>query len=115
MKIAIIRIHGQVGLNRDVKETLYRLKIRRKYACAVFENPTKEQMGMIERVRDFVTFGEIDEATYKELREKRPTKIENFFRLHPPRGGIETKKHAGVGKGVLGKNDKINELIMRML
>ena len=39
-----------------------------------------------------------------------------FFRLHPPRKGIESKKHFGVGKGVLGDNGKeINKLITRML
>jgi len=36
--------------------------------------------------------------------------------LHPPRKGIESKKHFGVGKGVLGDNkEKINELLERML
>ena len=71
---------------------------------------------MINKVRDFVAFGEIDNETHKKLLEKRKTKIENFFRLHPPRGGIESKKHFGVGKGVLGDNkNKINELIGRML
>ena len=41
--------------------------------------------------------------------------LKPFFRLHPPRGGIESKKHSGVGKGVLGENKKINDLIRRML
>ena len=132
MNIAVIRIHGQVGLNRDVKETLDRLKIRRKYACVVLENPKKEQIGMIEKVRDFVAFGEINKETYEELKKIRgkikkseifsssskdgERKIKAFFRLHPQRKGIESKKHFGVGKGVLGNNkDKINELIRRML
>jgi len=36
--------------------------------------------------------------------------------IHPPRKGIESKKHFGVGKGVLGNNKKeINKLIERML
>ena len=42
--------------------------------------------------------------------------LKPFFRLHPPRGGIESKKHFGVGKGVLGDNKKnINTLVKRML
>ena len=37
-----------------------------------------------------------------------------FFRLHPPRGGINAKIH--FPKGVLGNNkEKINDLIKRML
>ena len=119
MKIAVIRIHGQVGLNKKIKETLHRLRIRRKYSCVVLE-PTKENLGMIKKVQDFVAFGEIDEETYKELIEKRGKKIDGklkpFFRLHPPRKGIDAKKHFGVKKGVLGNNkDKINDLIKRML
>jgi len=113
--IAIIRIVGQVGLRKEIVETLNRLRIRRKFSCVVL-NPTSEQMGMIKKVADFVAYGEIDETTHKKLVEKRKTTTKNFFRLHPPRKGIESKKHFGVGKGVLGNHkDKINELIERML
>ena len=114
--ICIIRIHGQIGLRKEVAETLNRLRLRRKYACIVLEKPTKEQLGMIKNVKDFVAFGEINDEIYKKLVEKRKTKIKNFFRLHPPRKGIESKKHFGIGKGVLGNHkEKINELVERML
>ncbi|MDP2628613.1 MAG: uL30 family ribosomal protein [Nanoarchaeota archaeon] len=117
MNIAVIRIAGQVGIRKDIAETFDRLRLRRKYSCVVLEE-TKENLGMIKKVKDFVAFGEIDDSTYKELTEKRKTKIKNFFRLHPPRGGIDSKKHFGEkrGKGVLGNNkEKINDLIRRML
>ena len=114
--IAIIRIRGQVGLNKDIAETLYRLRLRKKYTCVVLESPNKEQIGMIEKVKNFVAYGDIDEETYKKLVEARGGRTKNFFRLHPPRKGIESKKHFGVGKGVLGDNkEKINELLERML
>ncbi len=114
--IAIIRIRGQVGLNRKIVDTLYRLRLRKKYTCVVLENPTKEDLGMLEKVKNFVAYGELDEATYKKLVEARAGKIKNFFRLHPPRKGIESKKHFGVGKGVLGNHGKeINKLLERML
>lgn len=119
-KIAVIRITGKIGLKRPIAETLHRLRLRRKYACVVFDEPTKIDLGMLKRVQDFVAFGEIDDATYKELVEKRGRKdwdgkLKPFFRLHPPRGGAETKKHFGVGKGILGSNKKMNELVGRML
>ncbi len=114
MKTAVIRITGEIGLRKDVVETLNRLRLRKKYSCVVFEDPAKEQLGMINKVRDFVAFGDIDEKTYKKLQEKRKTKIKNFFRLHPPRGGIKTKLH--FPRGVLGNHrEEINELIERML
>lgn len=121
-KIAVIRIKGMIGLRKPIVETLYRLRLRKKYVCIVIED-TKENLGMINRVRDFVAFGEISDETYKKLVEKRGLKdpnnkeqIKPYFRLHPPRKGIDSKKHFGVGKGVLGNNkEKINDLIMRML
>jgi len=134
--IAVIRIKGQVGIKRPVKETLNRLRLRRKYACVVFETPSNEILGMVKKMKDFVAFGEISEETYKELVEKRGKKdmqgtkspmssaeassnerrkLKPFFRLHPPRKGIESKKHFGVGKGVLGNNKKMDELVRRML
>ena len=42
--------------------------------------------------------------------------LKPFFRLHSPRGGINSKAHFPVRKGVLGDNkEKINELVKRML
>ena len=118
--IAVIRIKGQVGIRRKVKETLNRLRLRHKYVCVVFENPSEEVLGMVKSVKDFVAFGEISEETYKKLVDARGKKgkdgeLKPFFRLHPPRKGIESKKHFGVGKGVLGDNKKMNELVGRML
>ena len=119
--ICLIRIRGQIGLKSNINETLYRLRLRKKYSCVVLIKPTKEQLGMIKKVIDFVAYGEIDEEMYKELVKKRGKKDEKgklkpFFRLHPPRKGIEAKKHFGVGKGVLGNHGKeINKLLGRML
>lgn len=114
--IAVIRIHGKVGLKKDVDETLKRLNLRNKYSCIVLENPTKEQVGMVKKVRDFVAYGKINDETFEKLKKKRKEKGKSFFRLHPPRGGIKSKIHFGKGKGVLGDNkEKINDLIERML
>ncbi len=111
--ICVIRITGRVKLNKKIKESLDRLKLGKKYSCVVLE-PTKDNIGMVSSVKNFVAFGEINDDTYKQLLEKRKTKIKNFFRLHPPRGGINSKLH--FPKGVLGDNkDKINELVKRML
>lgn len=140
--IAIIRIKGMVKRKVAVSETLYRLRLRRKYSCVVLPNPTKEQIGMLKSVKDFVAYGEISPETLSKLIEVRGQLVDKnkatdlkkvaeelangkkyeelnlkpFFRLHPARKGIDTKKHFGVDKGVLGNNkDKINQLIERML
>ena len=128
-----------VNRNGDIEETLFRLKLRRKYACTLI-NETKENLGMIKKVRSFVAYGKIDKETLLELVKKRGQPVEKskkidaekvvehliknknfentgikpFFRLHPARGGISSKQH--FPKGVLGDHgDKINDLIRRML
>ena len=118
--IAVVRIAGRVKLRKDVIENFQRIGIKRKYSCAVFLNPTPEQMGMVIKAKDLVAYGEINKETYEELvkaRGRKTAKKETgkvLFRLHPPRGGINTKKH--FPKGILGNNkEKINDLIRRML
>jgi len=139
--IAIIRITGQINLTERAKETLSRLRLRKKYKCVVVrEKP--ETMGMIKKVRNFIAYGKIDKATFVELINKRGKVLDNkkidaekiadefinsktdkklsefgikpFFSLHPARGGIKSKLH--YPRGVLGNHkDKINDLIKRML
>jgi len=116
--IALIRIRGQVGLKKNVKETLNRLRIRKKYSCVVLEKLNKSQRGMIKSVRNFISYGEISKETHKKLIEQRGKKdkegnLKPFFRLHPARGGMNTKLHYPLG--VLGENKEMDKLIRRML
>ncbi len=114
--IALIRISGQVNLNKDIKETLERLNLRKKYHCFVINNPTDIEKGMIKKVKEFIAYGEINEETYEKLKKARGYQGERYFRLGPPRKGIDSKKPFGFKKGVLGDNkEKINELILRMI
>ncbi|MDD5192311.1 MAG: uL30 family ribosomal protein [Candidatus Nanoarchaeia archaeon] len=115
--IVIIRISGMVKINRFIEDTLYRMRLRRKYACVVIK-PTKDILGMLEKVRHYVAYGEINKETYEKLLKARGKKVDGklkpFFRLHPPRGGIVSKRPYNLG-GVLGPNKEINELVERML
>lgn len=114
--IAIIRIKGQVKVREEILETLKRLNLNKKYSCVVLEKPTKEQLGMLKKVENFVAYGEISPETYKKLVEVRGKKSKNVFHLSPPRKGIDSKLHFGIKKGVLGNNGKeIDKLIERML
>ena len=115
--IAIIRISGMVKVPKDIENALYRLRLRKKYACVVVK-PTKDILGMIKKVKYYVAYGEIDKETYDKLVKARGKKVDGklkpFFRLHPPRGGIKSKLQ--YPKGVLGNNKQdINKLIGRML
>ena len=65
-KFAVVLIRGLIGINKDIKKTLYLLKLRKKHVCIVIEN-NESNRGMLKKAKDYITYGEIDEKTLKEL------------------------------------------------
>ncbi len=115
--LAVIRIRGVTGIKHDIKQTLDMLNLHRKNNCVVIPK-TDVYLGMLAKVKDFTTFGTIDDDTYKILVEKRGKEEQKFFRLHPPRKGYARKgiKTPFSMGGALGdRKEKINELIIRMI
>jgi large subunit ribosomal protein L30 len=143
--IIAIRISGLVEIPQKVNEALFRLRLRRKYTSTLLL-PTKENLTLLKKLRNTIAYGIIDEKTLEHLISKRGQSIDKkklnagtlateilnqekknklnlaalglkpFFRLHPPIGGIDTKVHFPIRKGVLGDNgEKINDLVRRML
>ncbi|MEK6905231.1 MAG: uL30 family ribosomal protein [Nanoarchaeota archaeon] len=120
-----------VKVVKPVKETLMMLNLNRKNHCVVIED-TPTYNGMLFKVKDYITWGEIDEATFAELVHKRGQlsdgrgksveingkKYKRHFALNPPlkgfgRKGIKTSFKVGGGLGYRG--EKINDLVKRML
>ncbi|MFA6023196.1 MAG: uL30 family ribosomal protein [Candidatus Pacearchaeota archaeon] len=137
--ITLIRIAGQVNRTQDIEETLTRLRLGKKYTCTLVDE-TPETLGMIRKVRSFISYGKIEKNDLVELITKRGklidktkkidaekvaemilknksfegTGIKPFFGLHPARGGIETRQH--YPQGVLGDNKEgFVKLLRRML
>ena len=116
---AVIRISGMVKVPKDIEDALYRLKLRRKYSCVLIDTSNESLAGLLKKVRFHVAYGEISKETQDKLIKERGKKdkegkLKPFFRLHPPRKGINSKLQ--YPKGVLGNNKKdINKLIERML
>jgi len=131
-KIAAIRIRGVTGVRGDIADTMDLLRLYRKNFCVVLES-SPGVLGMVKKAKDYITYGELDDETYKLLVEKRGEpapenpkyfaehlgkKLKPFFRLSPPRGGFERGgiKYSFKEKGVLGyRGAAINSLIRRML
>jgi large subunit ribosomal protein L30 len=140
-QIAIIRIRGLIKVHRDVKKTLDQLRLYKKNCCIVIPND-KTYQGMIAKVKDYTTWGEIDDSTYDLVIDKKGEeykgritdgkqkikynhfldikgkKMKKFFRLNSPkkgygRKGIKVPFNSGGALGYRGK--KINELIKRMI
>jgi large subunit ribosomal protein L30 len=121
-RLAILLVRGFLHVNRDIRLTLYSLRLKQKNACTVVENTPRLKAAAV-KCKDYVTYGEISEDTYNELVDKRGKKdaegvLKKYFLLHPPRGGFERKgiKAPFTSGGVLGyRGDKMNELLRKML
>lgn len=117
-KIAVILVRGLIGIRHDIKETLFYLNLRKKHACAIVED-TPVIRGMLKKIQDYTTFGEVSDEVLAELVSKRrkDSDKEVFF-LAPPKGGFERKgiKKSFVVGGALGdRAEAINELLLKMM
>ena len=139
-RLAVICIRGNVDTPQKVIDTLHMLNLRRKNHCTIIPD-TLVFKGMLNKVKDVVTWGEIDAETFDEMVKVRGElfsgrttdfkqkysyrmldvkgkKYKNYFRLSPPRKGFERKgiKVSFNAGGALGyRGSKINDLIKRML
>ncbi len=116
-KIAVVRVRGDVDIRRDIRDTLKMLNLK-KVNWATIIDPTPTYMGMVQKAKDFITWGEIDEETLTALIEKwgrgagdrrlgkkeaaefskkfiagettfRKAGLKPYFKLHPPSRGYE--------------------------
>lgn len=69
-QIAIVRIRGQINVPKKIKDTLNMIRLYKKNTCVIIPN-TKNYNGMIQKIKDYVTWGEVDSKTLKLLLEKR--------------------------------------------
>ncbi len=69
-KIAVVLIRGTVNTHPDVRKTLELLRLLKKNACVVIDD-NEVNRGMVQRVKDYVTYGLVDEKFYTEMIAKR--------------------------------------------
>lgn len=124
-KIAVIRIKGLTKTSKEKQDSLNMLRLyRRNYCVVIDKNPSV--LGMIKKIGSYITWGEINGETLKELVAKRGEKTKKqgkelakpFFRLSPPKGGFERKgikTPFSIGGAAGYRGEKINDLIRRML
>ena len=113
MKLAVIRIRGEVRIVTEVHDTLEMLRLNKKNNCVIVED-TPSVMGMLRFVESFITWGPVDEKTLVELKKKG----EKVMKLSCPRKGygrkgikMPYKLHGAYGN----REEKINDLLTRMM
>ena len=113
MKLAIVRIRGDVKVLGQISDALKILGLKKKNHCVIVEDGPSIQ-GTLRKVEPLVTWGNVDEKTISALQKKG----EKVFRLGPPRKGYGRKgvKMPFKLSGAYGnRGEKINDLIMRMV
>ncbi len=67
---AVIRVRGRTGVRWDIADTLKMLNLTRINHCVLIPD-TPAYRGMLQKVKDYVTWGEIDEETLAKLIRSR--------------------------------------------
>lgn len=114
---AIIRIRGRVDVPPDVKYTLKLLRLHKKFHLVIYPADQPGLQGMLQKVKDWVTWGEIDYDTLVELLRRRGRTIGNkpltdkFINEQFSRYGIIGGIH-GLAKALIEGRVKLHKLEM---
>ncbi|MEM1657672.1 MAG: 50S ribosomal protein L30 [Candidatus Jordarchaeales archaeon] len=68
--LVVIRIRGDVGVRKEIRDTLKMLRLH-KVNHAIIVPKTPSFQGMLQKVKDYVTWGEISKETLALLLRKR--------------------------------------------
>ena len=141
--LALIRLRGTVKARDKEEDTLKLLRLHHRMHCVLL-NETKDLLGMVQKAKDYITWGKISDENLKFLIAKRGRKsgnvrltneeaeknfaelnankkiselsIKPVFRLSPPSGGFKFSIKHPFPKGELGdRKEKIKDLLMRMI
>lgn len=108
--IVIVRIRGQTKIRSDIKDTLTMLNLDKKHSMIV-RDTTPSILGMVKKVKDYVTYGIVDADAVKDYPKGEQV------HLHPPRGGYErkgTKRNYSIGGALGNRDENILKLIEKM-
>jgi len=70
MLFAAIRVRGRVNVNPEIKDTMRFLRLNRVNHCVLVPD-TPQYAGMLKKVKDYITWGEVTPTTVRELIIKR--------------------------------------------
>lgn len=66
----VIRLRGEMGAAPEILDTLKRMNLPSKYSATLIAD-TPSNVGMINKVADYITWGEIDQPSLVDLLKKR--------------------------------------------
>jgi large subunit ribosomal protein L30 len=66
MTYAVIRIRGSINVKPDISDTLMMMRLNRVNHCVIIPE-SKTYLGMLHKVKDYVTWGEIKPETLAKM------------------------------------------------
>jgi len=69
-KFAVVRIRGIIGVRKDAAETLRLLGLTRVNHCVIVDDDSSRR-GMLQKAKDFITWGEVRQDVLEALLRKR--------------------------------------------
>jgi large subunit ribosomal protein L30 len=139
---AVIRLRGSINVRKGIRDTMMMLRLNKSNHCVLVPKNQNFE-GMLKKVNDFVTWGEISpemleklvlkrgefgkgkvdskkgKEAAKQIMKDKSTRgvkgLEPVFRLSPPSKGFRSTR-IQFPKGDLGyRGEKVNELLKRMI
>ena len=101
MSWAVVRVRGQINVKPKIKETMRLMRLNRVNHCVIIpENDTYQ--GMLNIIKDYVTWGEVDPETAQIVLESSGKKSgrENFTKADLKGSSFKTIK--ALAKGLSG-------------
>lgn len=134
MMYAAVRLRGEVGIDQEIEDTLKMLNLKKKFNCTLLPE-TEDYKGMLKKVKNFVTWGKVNEKNAKKVLDKNDIEnvddiiegleddkslgkmeVSRTFPLSPPSGGFKKSTKDLHPNGEAGKREEgINELLERMV
>ncbi len=106
--LAVLRVRGNIGVRRDIEDTMKMLGLKKKHALAVLPR-TDSIIGMIKKVESFVIWGELSQEMLEKFSGQR------VINLKPPKKSFKSLKKKFPAGDLGYRGSRINELIARML
>ncbi|GEM_PF-59177 len=69
-RLAVVRVRGPVGVRRDIEDTMRMLKLLKRNWCVLVDD-RPSYVGMLEKIKDYATWGEVEPEVVAELLRKR--------------------------------------------
>ncbi len=108
--LGIVRIRGRMNLKKEVEDTMQMLGLKKKFWFTTIDPESKPLKGMLNKVKDYVTYGEVDEALVKKILGDKKSKG-----LNPPKKGFKYSSRRSGAKGELGKREDMKAFLERMI